>query len=119
MSRVLSALSPLRRLCLADPGEFTQRAYANGKLGLIEVKALLDLIMSEMILQRRQALRQFDGRLSRLYQGWRMDLVCGLVLSKVVIDFGDDKALLDNDNGGTSGGNVDNNDRGVGIWGTI
>ncbi|KAL3764990.1 hypothetical protein ACHAW5_001840 [Stephanodiscus triporus] len=58
VSGVLSALSSFRNLRPADPGEFTQRAYANGKLGLVEVEALSDLIVADTSLQRRQALRQ-------------------------------------------------------------
>ncbi len=115
-------MSSFRRLRPADPGEFTQRAYANGKLGLVEVEALSDLIVSDTSLQRRQALRQFDGRLSRLYQGWRTELVRGLAHAEAVIDFGDDEALLDDDDrddGDGLAGNVDNNDGGMGVWGTI
>jgi tRNA modification GTPase len=72
VSGVLAALSSFTpHLRPADPGEFTSRAYSNGKLGLVEVEALSDLIVSDTSMQRKQALRQFDGRLSRLYQGWR------------------------------------------------
>eukprot|EP00956_Cyclotella_meneghiniana_P043387 scaffold267718_cov109-Cyclotella_meneghiniana.AAC.1 len=79
---ILDALSSLSCdsgvLRPADPGEFTQRAYSNGKLGLVEVEALADLIVADTSLQRKQALRQFDGRLSRLYEGWRTELIKGL-----------------------------------------
>lgn len=81
----------------ADPGEFTQRAYAHGKLGLVEVEALADLIVADTSLQRKQALQQFDGRLSRLYMGWREELIKGLAHAEAVIDFGDDEVLDDED----------------------
>jgi tRNA modification GTPase len=123
VSGVLMALSSFRNMRPADPGEFTQRAYANGKLGLVEVEALSDLIVSDTSLQRRQALRQFDGRLSRLYQGWRTELIRGLAHAEAVIDFGDDEALSgdddDEDDDDGLAGNVDNNDGGMGVWGTI
>jgi tRNA modification GTPase len=112
---VLDALSSLgMQLRPADPGEFTQRAYANGKLGLVEVEALADLIVADTSLQRKQALRQFDGRLSRLYESWRSELIKGLAHAEAVIDFGDDEALdaVDEfDNG--------ENDGGMSIWGAI
>lgn len=87
----------------ADRGEFTQRAYGSGKLGLVEVEALADLIVADTSYQRLQALRQLDGRLSNLYEGWRKDLVKGLAHAEAVIDFGDDEDLEDDedlDNGG-------------------
>jgi tRNA modification GTPase len=129
---VLSALSSLssraipststsqqkRRLQLrpADPGEFTQRAYAHGKLGLVEVEALADLIVADTSLQRKQALQQFDGRLSRLYGGWREELIKGLAHAEAVIDFGDDEALDAHDEFDDG---LNANDGGMSIWGTI
>jgi tRNA modification GTPase len=106
-----------RRLSLrpADPGEFTQRAYANGKLGLVEVEALADLIVADTSLQRKQALKQFDGRLSRLYMGWREELIKGLAHAEAVIDFGDDEALDpdEEDDDDMEG------DGGMSVWGGI
>jgi tRNA modification GTPase len=107
----------IRRLALrpADPGEFTQRAYGNGKLGLVEVEALADLIVADTSLQRKQALKQFDGRLSRLYMGWREELIKGLAHAEAVIDFGDDEALdPDEDTGDDMEG-----DGGMSVWGGI
>lgn len=115
---IMDALSSLTtesgKLRPADPGEFTQRAYSNGKLGLVEVEALADLIVADTSLQRKQALKQFDGRLSRLYEGWRSDLIKGLAHAEAVIDFGDDEALDAHDEFDSS-----NNDGGMSIWGTI
>jgi len=123
---VLSALSSLnsrnlpteskKRLALrpADPGEFTQRAYAHGKLGLVEVEALADLIVADTSLQRKQALQQFDGRLSRLYMGWREELIKGLAHAEAVIDFGDDE-VLDEDEDDMNG----EGDGGMSVWGTV
>lgn len=113
--------SPPRKLSLrpADPGEFTQRAYAHGKLGLVEVEALADLIVADTSLQRKQALQQFDGRLSRLYGGWREELIKGLAHAEAVIDFGDDEALDADDDEGDGDANDIENDGGMSIWGTI
>ena len=114
-----------RRMAIrpADPGEFTQRAYAHGKLGLVEVEALADLIVADTSLQRKQALQQFDGRLSRLYGAWREELIKGLAHAEAVIDFGDDEDLgadnddYDDDNHGTDGDRE--SDGGMNIWGAI
>jgi tRNA modification GTPase len=124
VSGVLSALSSFTpHLRPADPGEFTSRAYSNGKLGLVEVEALSDLIVSDTSMQRKQALRQFDGRLSRLYQGWRTELIKGMAHAEAVIDFGDDETLdaNDDDNGDDNedAGTRIENDGGMGVWGTI
>lgn len=54
----------------AEAGEFTRRAFANGKLNLTEVEGLADLIHAETEAQRRQALRQLDGELGHLCRGW-------------------------------------------------
>ena len=115
---VQGVLSALRRLSEspfninirpADRGEFTQRAYGSGKLGLVEVEALADLIVADTSFQRLQALRQLDGRLSNLYEGWRKDLVKGLAHAEAVIDFGDDEDL---DEDYEDGGEMN-------IWGAI
>ncbi|NXM23346.1 GTPB3 GTPase, partial [Ploceus nigricollis] len=54
----------------AEPGEFTRRAFAHGKLDLTAAEGLRDLIGAETEAQRRQALRQMEGDLGRLYQRW-------------------------------------------------
>ena len=70
---VLAAIiQVLRRLGLrlAEPGEFTRRAFLNGKLDLLQAEAIADLAAAETEAQRRQALRQLDGELGSLYRGW-------------------------------------------------
>lgn len=54
----------------AEPGEFTRRAFRRGKLDLTAAEGLGDLIRAETEAQRRQALRQMEGELGRLYQRW-------------------------------------------------
>ena len=99
----------------ADRGEFTQRAYGRGKLDLIEVEALADLITADTSLQRKQALRQFDGRLSRLYERWRAELTSCLAHAEAVIDFGDDEDLDADDMDDIH----DEGDGGLGVWGNV
>ena len=99
----------------AERGEFTQRAYGSGKLGLVEVEALADLIVADTSYQRLQALRQLDGRLSDLYEGWREELIKGLAHAEAVIDFGDDEDLDDDD----LGFEEDMESGQMGVWGGI
>ena len=54
----------------AEPGEFTRRAFLNGRMDLVEAEAIHDLIAAESEAQRRQALRQLEGELGALYQDW-------------------------------------------------
>jgi tRNA modification GTPase len=91
---VLRVLSTLPGHRMAEPGEFTQRAFAAGKLDLMQVEALADLLTADTSRQRQQALTQLDGTLSLCYAQWRNTLIRGLAHAEAVIDFGDDEALL-------------------------
>lgn len=75
---------------LAEPGEFTRRAFENGKLDLAEAEGLADLVDAETEGQRRQALRQRRGALSGLYEGWRLRLIEAAALIEAEIDFPDE-----------------------------
>ena len=88
---VLSALARLPDLRAAAPGEFTRRAFENGKLDLTEVEGLADLIDAETEAQRVQALRQMEGALGQLYEGWRGRLVRLLAYAEAEIDFPDEE----------------------------
>ena len=87
---LLDALATLPGLRPAEPGEFTRRAFDNGKLDLTAVEGLADLVAAETEAQRRQALRQLDGELGRLYDGWRARLLGALAHLEAAIDFPDD-----------------------------
>jgi len=87
---VCGALAACPGLRLAGPGEFTRRAFDNGKLDLTAVEGLADLIAAETEAQCRQALRQLDGALGRLYEGWRLELVGALARIEAEIDFPDE-----------------------------
>jgi tRNA modification GTPase len=77
-------------LRLAEPGEFTRRAFLNGKLDLLQAEAVADLAAAETEAQRRQALRQLDGRLGTLYRGWADRLLRLLAHLEAAIDFPDE-----------------------------
>lgn len=87
---VIEALATLPGLRLAEPGEFTRRAFENGKLDLTEAEAVADLIDAETNAQRRQALRQMEGALGKLYDGWRERLTRALAHIEADIDFAED-----------------------------
>ena len=87
---VLAALSRFDGVRAAGPGEFTRRAFENGKLDLTEVEGLADLIDAETEGQRRQALRQMEGALGHLYDGWRGRLLKLLAYAEAEIDFADE-----------------------------
>ncbi|XP_064590267.1 tRNA modification GTPase GTPBP3, mitochondrial isoform X3 [Zonotrichia leucophrys gambelii] len=90
VSGVLRALGRLPGLRPAEPGEFTRRAFAHGKLDLTAAEGLRDLIGAETEAQRRQALRQMEGDLGRLYQRWSHALTQALAHLEAYIDFSED-----------------------------
>jgi len=87
---VLEALRTLDGFRLAEPGEFTRRAFENDRMDLTAAEGLADLIDAETAAQRRQALRQMGGALGDLYEGWRTRLVGGLAYLEATIDFSDE-----------------------------
>lgn len=86
---LVEALSALG-LRLAEPGEFTRRAFQNGKLDLAQAEAVADLIDAETSAQARQALDQLGGNLSRRYDGWREALIEALAVLEAAVDFPDE-----------------------------
>lgn len=87
----LDALSKIDGLRPAKPGEFTRRAFDNGKMDLTEAEGLADLINAETEAQRKQALRQMDGALRDLYEGWRETLITSQAWLEADIDFSDEE----------------------------
>jgi tRNA modification GTPase len=90
VAAALAALGRLEGFRLAEPGEFTRRAFANGRLDLTEVEGLADLIYAETEAQRRQAYRQVGGSLGRQAEAWRTRLIEALALVEAGIDFSDE-----------------------------
>jgi tRNA modification GTPase len=74
----------------AEPGEFTRRAFLNGKMDLVSAEAVHDLVTAETDAQRRQALRQLDGALGEIYRDWSNRLRIALARQEVLIDFPDE-----------------------------
>jgi tRNA modification GTPase len=87
---VLDALAGLPGFRPAEPGEFTKRAFLNGKIDLTAAEGLLDLVEAETAAQRRPALRQMEGGLAALYEDWRARLVRALAHLEAQIDFADE-----------------------------
>lgn len=77
-------------LRLAEPGEFTRRAFFNDKLDLVQAEAIADLTAAETEAQRRQALRQLSGELGATYHGWSARLLRLLAHLEAAIDFPDE-----------------------------
>src|ERR1700731_4929876 len=90
VAAVLTALGRLPGLRPAEAGEFTRRAFSNGKLDLTRVEGLADLIGAETEAQRRQAFRQLKGLLGERAERWRAKLIKALALVEAVIDFPDE-----------------------------
>lgn len=74
----------------AAPGEFSRRAFLNGKMDLTAVEAIADLVDAETEAQRRQALTQMGGALGALYDGWRDQLVKAMAFAEARIDFAEE-----------------------------
>jgi tRNA modification GTPase len=87
ISAILSTLSKFDNCRLAEPGEFTKLAYENGKLNLLDVEALSDLISSETEIQRKQALKILSGDASKKYSNLRSKLLKILSNIEAKIDF--------------------------------
>lgn len=90
VSALLEALA-VQGLRLAEPGEFTRRAFENAKLDLAQAEGVADLIEAETEAQRRQALAQVEGALGRAHQRWRGDLIEALANFEAAVDFPDEE----------------------------
>jgi tRNA modification GTPase len=90
VAAVVTVLSRMPGFRPAEPGEFTRRAFENGKLDLTGVEGLADLIGAETEAQRRQAFRQLQGVLGERSDEWRTRLIAALALVEAIIDFPDE-----------------------------
>jgi len=90
VAALLGALGGIEGLRPAEAGEFTRRAFENGKLDLTAVEGLADLVMAETEGQRRQAYRQMKGALGDRAEAWRGRLIQALALVEARIDFSDE-----------------------------
>lgn len=91
LASIFGALGATGVARMAEPGEFTRRAFENGKLDLTAAEAIGDLIAARTDEQRKLALRQYDGGLAELYEGWRTELIDLLGYAEAEIDFSDEE----------------------------
>ncbi|WP_210496316.1 tRNA uridine-5-carboxymethylaminomethyl(34) synthesis GTPase MnmE [Microvirga antarctica] len=92
---VLRAVGALPGCRAAEPGEFTRRAFLNGRMDLTQVEGLADLIDAETEAQRRQALRHLEGRLGNVAEGWREEVLQVLAMIEAGLDFSDEGDVPD------------------------
>lgn len=90
LASLFAALSAHENVRPAEPGEFTRRAFENGKLDLTEAEGLDDLIHADTDRQRRQALRQLQGLLGDRARDWRAQIIEASALIEAGIDFSDE-----------------------------
>jgi tRNA modification GTPase len=90
LSTLFAALSSFENTRAAEPGEFTRRAFENGKLDLTEAEGLDDLIHADTDRQRRQALGQLKGLLGDKARSWRAQIIEASALIEAGIDFSDE-----------------------------
>jgi tRNA modification GTPase len=90
LAATFAALGQIDGVRPAEPGEFTRRAFENGKLDLTEAEGLDDLIHADTDRQRRQALRQLKGLLGDKARGWRERIIAASALIEAGIDFSDE-----------------------------
>ena len=90
LAALFAALFAFENVRPAEPGEFTRRAFENGKLDLTEAEGLDDLIHADTDRQRRQALRQLKGLLGDRARNWRARIIEASALIEAGIDFSDE-----------------------------
>ena len=95
ISGVISSLAQIPGFRLAEPGEFSKRAFYNGKMDLTQAEGLADLIDAETAEQQKYAMRQMEGGLKNLYESWRDELLTVMAHLEAYIDFPDENIPQD------------------------
>ena len=90
IKKVFEVLSAIPNFRLAKAGEFSRRAFLNNKMDLLEAEGLADLIDAETTAQSRQAMRQMEGELGKVYEKWRTAIIKNLANIEAYIDFPDE-----------------------------
>ncbi|RUU27145.1 tRNA uridine-5-carboxymethylaminomethyl(34) synthesis GTPase MnmE [Mesorhizobium sp. M6A.T.Ce.TU.016.01.1.1] len=90
VAKMLETIAGFDGVRHAEPGEFTRRAFLNGKVDLVETEALADLVNAETEAQRRFAVQNAEGVQSELYLGWRRRLIHARAMIEAEIDFADE-----------------------------
>lgn len=93
VSACFDALSVLQGFRTAEAGEFTKRAFDNGKIDLTEAEGLADLISAETEMQRKLAIQQSNGVLKELYEGWAVRILRSRALIEAELDFSDEEDI--------------------------
>jgi tRNA modification GTPase len=91
VERLLEELAGFANCRMAEAGEFSRRAFVNGKIDLTEAEGLADLIGSETEAQRKLAMAQFTGALREIYEGWQRRLLHARAMIEAEIDFADEE----------------------------
>jgi tRNA modification GTPase len=94
ISRLFREFAKFENVRSAEAGEFTRRAFENGRMDLVEVEGLADLLSSDTDAQRRLAMRQFMGEASVVYENWRGILLRSLAMLEAAIDFVDEDDVV-------------------------
>ncbi|RUZ73538.1 tRNA uridine-5-carboxymethylaminomethyl(34) synthesis GTPase MnmE, partial [Mesorhizobium sp. M7A.F.Ca.US.006.01.1.1] len=90
VAKMLETIAGFDGVRHAEPGEFTRRAFLNGKVDLVETEALADLVNAETEAQRRFAVQNAEGVQSEVYLGWRRRLIHARAMIEAEIDFADE-----------------------------
>ncbi len=91
VSAVLDACLSTKKCRLAEPGEYTRRAFENGRMDLTKAEAVGDLIDAETEAQRQQAIKQYDGAFYEQCQNWKSTLINAMAALDASIDFPDEE----------------------------
>lgn len=85
-----NTISKIQNCRLAEPGEFTRRAFQNGKVNLLKAESIADLVAAETEIQRKQAVKIMNGKTSNKFNSWRSKLIKILSHIEAKIDFPDE-----------------------------
>ena len=88
--KVFEILGDQKNCRMAEPGEFSKKAFLNGKMDLVQAEAIVDLIACETEAQHKQALNQLEGKLGKIYEDWRFRLIEISAMLEAAIDFPDE-----------------------------
>lgn len=90
LKKIFAKLLSLENVDLASAGEFSKRAFLNGKIDLVQAEAIPDLIASETEAQHKQAISQLSGNLGKIYENWRHKIIEISAFIEALIDFPED-----------------------------
>ena len=92
---LFAAFNTIRGLRPAEAGEFTRRAFANGRIDLVEAEGLADLLNARTSRQRQQAMHHLMGDASSVYDNWRLKLLAILARVEAAVDFVEEEGVAE------------------------